>query len=312
MGRTDIWSVSNKMKKIIIIMLLTITLIGCDKTTQTTNKSVTSTTTTTVVSATLLPTQLSTPENLKITSASILMWDSVEGALKYIVTVNGEEHQVYQNFYNLAQLEDNRVYSITVRAVNIVSQSSETEAIEYSNFELADISLNVMYSVYLNDDLKVDIDNISAVNEIKPSIEEEPINSDNWTFSDGLLSIKKSYLDTINHGTPYLLIYTSNGIIELNIVFNDVNQPYLIYGQTYIQTVNHDLNIRFEAMNGILSGLSGNDITEDDYSVTNSVLTISSQFLDPLFNANPTRNVIIGYNFTVGEDTVIGIIVIHR
>ncbi len=43
-----------------------------------------------------------------------------------------------------------------------------------------------------------------------------------------------------------------------------------------------------------------------------NVLTITSDYLDALFSDNPGRNIILGYQFLQGEDTVISYIVIHR
>lgn len=305
------------MKRIIFIFLLIWVLVGCDKTTLTTIESTivestTSTIPTTIITSTLLPVDLSTPMNFQIINNKMLTWDACPGAKKYIVTANDTEYEVTFNFFNLNQLQDNTLYSIKVRAVNDESQSVDTEAIEYSNFESSVVTLSVLYSINLNHDFTVDIDHLSSIYDIKYSLEEEMINRENWDFNNGILTIKKNYLESINNLTPSLLLYTSSGIIELNVVFTDINEPYPIKGQTYIQNANQDVTIRFEMMDGILLSLTGNGITEEDYSFEASILTISSSFLDPLFTDNPARNIMIGLNYLVGEDSVIGIIVIHR
>ena len=67
-----------------------------------------------------------------------------------------------------------------------------------------------------------------------------------------------------------------------------------------------------DLMGWSFSSLSGNGIEAEDYVFETGVLTISRSYLDPLFSADPDRNVILSYSLSDGTDTEFGFLVVNH
>uniref|UniRef100_UPI0031B5FFAD hypothetical protein n=1 Tax=Methanocalculus natronophilus TaxID=1262400 RepID=UPI0031B5FFAD len=103
---------------------------------------------------------------------------------------------------------------------------------------------------------------------------------------------------------------TNKGIIKLDLRFTDSKTPHFIT-DTRLTYDKEDIILVFEPLEGELLTLSGNNITNNDYSIDDNILTIDSAIIDEIIEENPDRNrIIFGYQFKLDDKITLGYIFI--
>jgi hypothetical protein len=304
------------MKKALLSLLILMSLIGCTNVTTLSNDSTTNTSssTTTLSTDTTLPIVLATPSNITMNESYVLSWDPVDLATSYLIKINDQVMSVSETSYDLSTMEHNHFYDIQIKAINQNNESLYSEIMELQLFDTIDETINTYYSINSTSDYYLDLIGYGDILDIRynhiPSDTDE--NSSFWEFEDDILSINQEFLSSLPVGGYLFIVYFTTGVMSVEITLIENTGPYPIYGQTLKQVMGEDVVIRFDIMNCEFIGLSGNGIEGTDYTFENNILTINSSYLDPLFLDNPTRNIIIGYEFSVGEDTIISFLIIQR
>lgn len=245
-----------------------------------------------------------------------MTWNPVDFASGYKVIVEGVEFQVTEPVYDLSTLGHNRFYEISIRAVSDVGQCLDSLPIEYSLFNRIDSPLQANYSIHSLNDFFLDLMGNGVLIDLRYAMENADTVATNdlilWEYTGSILSLDQDYLASETINELNFILFFSTGYMEFKLTLIDVNKPYPVKGQTILQTEGADVTLRFDVMGCEFIELSGNDIESSDYTFLDGILTVSSDYLDPLFSVNPTRNVILGYLFSQGEDSVISFLVIHR
>jgi len=154
-------------------------------------------------------------------------------------------------------------------------------------------SVGYSYDKVLASDLMIDLSS-SSITIMEVQTYSGTAFADEWvTYVDGKAQISQSYLVGLPLGINYFLISTSSGILELTITISDTRKPEITSPLSVNYQMDTNLVFEYEAYAGSLHLISGNDITEDDYTFDESTFTIDFDYIHSKFTENPERNTLI-------------------
>ncbi len=275
------------MKKILITVMFILLLSSCRE---------------------VLPTvsDMTVPTNLHVQNDTLL-FDEVEGALFYTVKINTNTVDIITNNYNLGNLPNNQSYQIYVKSNSGEDSSEYSVPFNYEKYTSSGITIDSTFNMNSEFDLIVSFQDLE-VHSLKIGN-----SSLLYSFTNGELIISGEYLKTKTNDIT-LNVYTSEGITILNIAFEDTEKPYL-KGQselTFLTSSLDDITVEFELCGGSFISLSGFDITLEDYSVENGVLTINNSYITDVLDNLVEETFMLGYYLENDGIITIGYLFITR
>lgn len=278
------------MRKLIIVVILLFTLVGCKPS-----------------DATI---RLDTPQNL-IHEDSTISFDAVEYATSYVLEVNDEEIILTTTSYTF---QTSGAYSIRVKArAEGYLDSFYTDQYSFTIFvNVSDVRFN--YSIQSSFDLLAyTFEEDVVITSIQ--LNETNLSSSNYMYTNQQLMIPSSYLTALD---PDLYTFEVNlGLGEsFDLVINvmDTNLPYIVSYNTLTYNEGEDINIWYELFGGTIQGLSsGYAIDASDYSIDDNILTIKSSYVSEYFNEFTTQQTLsIRYTLSKNDEYVLGYIFINK
>ena len=242
------------------------------------------------------------PTNTAIDSTHIFHWDLMSNATGYVLLVNGEELSQVTNSLDLSTYFPG-VIQVQVKAVYPLGSSIYSELLIYAGG--AETLETTKYSYSINSLFDLDILESESFVYIEDS--EAELSAEDFIFSAQAVTLKSSYLVTLTTGHHMFTILTLNGfhLVDLNILETD--KPYLITSSEISTDFTIDLTFTFELFEGSFTGLSGNEVTVEDYTFEGNTLTIDKDYVAFMFNLDPEREtLILGYTLEQGDNIVIG------
>jgi len=276
------------MKKILLLIILALTLIGCTKTPE--------------------AKVLSTPTNLNH-QQNIISFDAVSHATSYIVDINGEEIEITTTTYTI-ELFGEVTVKVKARAAGYQDSSYSNELVFSIPLSLPDVRYN--YSIHSSFDLfiytfqaGIAIDNITS--------STTSISTNDYTFINNQLVFKSTYLKSLDPKLhEFVVSLGTSGQLNLAILITETQLPYLISNNT-IDFDSNDITLNVELFGGTIVGLSGNSITSSDYTVSGSSITLHSTFINQYFSTHPNETTLsIKYDLRLGDSYVFGYLFIKK
>jgi len=274
------------MKKIMIVLLMTIFLVACQKEETP---------------------QLDAPVNLRIYE-NLVSFDSVFNATSYVIEINGEEIEITDIFYPLVGYG---TFNVRVKAK--ADGYLDSPYTRISSFvwldDYQDVSLN--YSIHRSTDLFIyDFDEMTYV--ISLISRDISIDQQDYYLDDDKLYFTSDYLQSLSLGSYTYEIYVSKGKFNITITIIDTDLPYITSHNTVTYN-NQDLTFLFELFGGSITSLSGNDISIADYTIIGEELVIKRAYINQYFISNPEETSLsIKYNLQLGNSFVFGYLFIER
>lgn len=276
------------MKRILIMSILLLTLIGCQTIEE--NKELTP------------PTNLTRLNN-------VISFDEVFNATSYILWINGEEFEITTTTYTVGPFGD-YVVKVKAKAEGYPESTYSDELVFTLPMSFHDVRFN--YSIHSNFDLLIytfehEVTTYS-ISGVLPTLEA----SDFYTI-DQKLYIKSSYLkDLIPQSYELTVSQGTMGSFTLNLSIVETELPYIVSYNT-MQYDEEDVSFIYELFGGVIVSLSGNNITADDYIIDSNMVTIKSSFIDSYFSSNPDQiSLSLKYDLNVGDSYVFGYIFIQK
>jgi hypothetical protein len=274
------------MKKIILVLLMTIFLVACQKEETP---------------------QLDTPVNLRIYE-DLVSFDSVLNATSYVIEINGEEIEITDTFYPLVGYG---TFNVRVKAK--ADGYIDSPFTRISSFVWLDTYQDVMlnYSIHRTTDLFIyDFDEPTYV--VSLISRDISIDQEDYYLDDDMLYFKSSYLQLLPLGNYTFEIYVSKGKFDITITIIDTELPYITTHNT-VTFDDADLTFMFELFGGSILNLSGNDISIADYTIIDEELVIKRAYINQYFISNPEETTLsIKYNLQLGNSYVFGYLFIER
>jgi hypothetical protein len=274
------------MKKLLVMILLALLLIGCDESKLE---------------------RLGTPTNLRYDE--MIHFDTVQDATSYVIELNNEKITITETFY---QVTTPGTYTVRVKAQGVGYQDSlYTEEITFTvSYPFSDFAF--IYSI--RSIVDVPVGSVAEANEIaQVSLSGDPISTTAYTFENKLFTLKSAYLTTLPIGEQVFTVTTNIGSFDITINIFDTSTPYMMSKSEIFTDFSTDVTVIYDLFGGSISGLSGNNITASDYTITNNTVTISKTFIENAFTSEPTREtLVIGYTLESGNNVVIGYIFIKK
>lgn len=274
------------MKKIILVLLMTIFLVACQKEETP---------------------QLDTPVNLRIYE-DLVSFDSVFNATSYVIEINGEEIEITDTFYPLVGYG---TFNVRVKAK--ADGYLDSAYTRISSFvwldDYQDVSLN--YSIHRSTDLFIyDFDEMTYV--ISLISRDISIDQQDYYLDDDKLYFTSDYLQSLSLGSYTYEIYVSKGKFNITITIIDTELPYMTSHNT-VTYDDQDMTFIFELFGGSITSLSGNDISIADYTIIGEELVIKRAYINQYFISNPEETSLsIKYNLQLGNSFVFGYLFIER
>jgi len=276
----------------------------------TSNLSTTPTTTMTTI-LTTIPVDNPSPTNVRIEEA-VLLWDSVENAVSYLVSVDGTSETSFTNSYSLNQLAYGRVYQISVEAVFASVTNSVAVVLYYDNLATMLLEVDLAYDVF--DPQTMVILEGSLYGDLRFILNEE-----NQALENNIASnvsnqwvINNAYLSSLEFGQSIYQFVFESGIVTVTLTVHDSRVPYLISSNQINVVLGEDITLLFQLYSGVFMGLSGNDITIDDYTFDGTTLVISGSYVSDKFTLEPDRTtLILAYSLDSNDRVTIGYLFIR-
>jgi len=250
------------------------------------------------------------PWNLRIEEIA-LRWDEPDGAIGYRLDINGETIDVPSPWFYLDGMELNALFTFTVRALyegEIVS--APAAPFYYHTYHVSVGSASVSYNKNAPADAVSDFSEETWTFE-GVLCEGVPVPETDYAFTGGFLTLMEGFLSEFPYGAYEYLVLTSEGSLTLSLQVVDDRQPYMI-SSNQITFTGSDIVLTFEVYDGMVVGLSGNDIAATDYLIDGNTVTISAVYVALKFAENPERTVLIlGYNVSANDYVSIGYVFIR-
>jgi len=226
----------------------------------------------------------------------------MSGATGYVLLVNGEELSQTTNSLDLSTYFPG-VIQVQVKAIYPLGSSIYSELIIYAGGAETLETINYSYSTNSLFDLNV----LKSESFFYIADSEEELSATDYIFTAQRVTLKNTYLVTLSTGHHLFTILTLDGfhIIDLNIL--DTDKPYLITNNQVFTDHSTDLTFTFELFGGEFTGLSGNEVTAEDYTLIDNILTIDKDYVAFMFSLDPEREtLILAYTLELGDNIVIG------
>lgn len=251
------------------------------------------------------------PTNLNYVDG-ILFWDSVPNAIHYAIYVGTNLYTTTDTNKSLSLTSSYRT-EIKVRAIFRLGASEFTPSIyaSYSMTVLSSTTKNYSKQSAFNLELKTFENNAEVLSVT--NIMEEPVALSNFLVVDHTIFFKSEYLSTLMVGNHIFILETNFGNHEFKINITNTNRPYMITSSEIFANFIEDVVVTYELFGGEVLSLSGNEITESDYSISGNTVTIDKDYIKDQFVKLPSRTtLILGYTLESGDNVVIGYIFIKK
>ena len=246
------------------------------------------------------------PRNLSLKDG-VLMWDSLV-ADAYTVLLNDQTYQVTEARFELPQLEEDTLFEIAVKAVYEHGESNVSRLIYTHTFSTPYKSQTVTYNRLTTTPLYVVLEVTDAV-EVLLSGDRAV---DYQVLEPQLIMIPHGYLKALNQVSQTFELITNKGLVELVVEFIAEENPYMVSSPNVNYVKGQNIELVFELFDGTFGGLSGQDITRNDYVMDGQLLTINYEFIETILDAQPDRStIIIGYQLSLRDHISIGYIFIY-
>ncbi len=262
---------------------------------------------------------MAAPTGIRILEG-VLYWDVTPEATYYIVVIDDNNIPILGEgvnppvdlSYSLSSLSVNQYHSIYVLAgLDLWVSESSTTIVYDGSFEYTG-SYTLDYSLESTEDLTLEF-GTETTNLY--SIEGEGYFEGGMlriSYIDGILRFHREYLEELSYGEFVFMLTTSDGIFEIQLLIYDTRKPYMISSSQIYVSFGVDVVLDFMLFDGEFMSLSGNDITEEDFLVEGSRLTISGDYIQFIFTRDPERTVLIlGYTLAANEHITIGYLFIR-
>lgn len=244
------------------------------------------------------------PSNLRVEN-NVLYWNEVDSASSYTLKINDDLiEDISSNQYALNSLEPG-IYSFSVKGEKGDYSSEYSNVIWWNNYSSYLDSFSSEYNKSSLSDFR--LDGVSNIEQVIFAGEDVKIE-----FFDSSLSVftlVRLYLLEVEEGTYEVWLYNGEGIYLINLEVVDEEFDGEL-DKTYVPGRNVVFNFDMEGKEFL--SLSGNGITEDDYTFNAGVLTIKYTYIISLLEENPDRErIILDFRLVVGLDTEINYLVIN-
>ncbi len=238
----------------------------------------------------------------------LISWSSLVDSTSYTLNINGETIEVFDTSYNLSVVQ-NTIYEISIKANYQSGSSVFSETLYVHTFSTADTVYDTDFNRLLPIGLDVILADEISIEAFFVDGEYQPLSY--ITKDHEKLQFNGDWLTILSPGTYTFTLITLTSRIDINVTVYEDNNPTMLSSNTVIYN-GEDMSFAFELFGGEISSLSGQDITSDDYSITEDQITIYSSFIDGILNDNPDREtVIFSYTIRKDEDIKIGYIFIQ-
>jgi hypothetical protein len=242
-----------------------------------------------------------------------LHFDTVEDALYYTVKINDNIVDIITNSYDISFLEINQSYQISINSNSGEESSEYSSPITYEIYTSSGITIHSTFNINSDYDLIVAFEDQLDLEIHSVKYNNINLSEDLYSFTNDELIISEEHLKTYTEDIIFD-IYTNEGITILNISLEDILKPYL-KGQSEIVFMLDsldDITVVFELCGGSFISLSGFDITEDDYSVVNGVLTINNSYITTVLDSLVEETFMLGYYLENDSIITIGYLFITK
>lgn len=240
------------------------------------------------------PPTIETPTNITILDG-LLAWDAIDYATGYEVQLNDQKQTVTSSSLDISQLPINTIYEITIQTLFYDLSSSPSNLLRYdANFETLGI-MTYTQNKNTTDPSVIDISSYTThLLEVRIHENPTPIATELLSFNaQGLLTLTTALIESLPYGLQILDVYSSDGIVQIQITVTDDRIPKLISLNEVKLAVGSPAVFTFNLWGGTLLEVSGNGITSEDYEINESQITISSSFIDFIFARDADRTVLI-------------------
>ncbi len=115
--------------------------------------------------------------------------------------------------------------------------------------------------------------------------------AENYTFADGLLTLKSAYLSSLPYGVQNFTIDNGYGSTPISVTIGDSRLPALIFATiTYYQGTEADVEVSFTLYDKTVTGLLLNDdpVAGGNYSLFGGILVLSGSYLETVSGSETT------------------------
>lgn len=309
------------MKKILLLVLL-LFLVSCNQVTQTE-----STTTTELETSSNTEDLESRFLTLSENQSGLIELSSVEGAIAYtlyvsdVTDIDEELLLADQEFsisvtelsFNTSVLQENRLYSIY--ALTVFDTEEEVIRSNTLNLDLfTDLgSLEITYNINNLDNLYIPLQQEITDLLYIEGLGHKFLANDYLLYDNYLLIEPQFFHNNFSLRFDYELdIFTETGKYNLTVVSEENNKPSILTANEVVFD-GSDLIFVFDYCGGQLEDINGTELSANDFSLDNNILTIDSSFIQGLFDAEAERDtVILNYQLRNDTDIVIGYLFINR
>jgi hypothetical protein len=248
------------------------------------------------------------PKNVSINQTT-LNFDGTDEAVSYNIYLNETVVNITETSYDLSQLESNAFYLIGVSAVYDNGESNVTDRVAYHTYTetLDTIPFEINKNRSTNGFIAIETVYAYDYFIFEGTLIDEPF----ITFETDTMIIDYTFLRDLDAGTYTITLILDNGVVDIIMTVLNEERPYMTSPNT-VPYQDEDLSFTFELFGGTINTVSGLDITEDDYTINESTLTIKSTFIDQVIENDPDREtIIISYTLLKDDLTIVGFIFIE-
>lgn len=248
------------------------------------------------------------PGNIKIVN-DVLSWTLEQDAVKYVIKINGVEHETPKNTFNLSVLEANQFYEIQVKGVYRNLETKFSSPLVYHTFKSKYLTTEeVIFDKSSEEDFVMVFEKEFTIESIRY------LDEDIEFAQEGLeLRISATVFQDIPYGKNQFIAFTDKGLVEVLFKLTDSTKPFLKSQSTVKYVAGENITFEFELYSSKIGEINGSGITSSDYIVNDNLVIIRSQFLDQIFSNQERTNLILGYYLLINDnDVVIGYIMITR
>ncbi|MFP4287302.1 MAG: hypothetical protein ACLFRI_06335 [Candidatus Izemoplasmataceae bacterium] len=248
------------------------------------------------------------PKNIRITN-NTLHFDGTVDALNYRVYINDLSETISDTTYDLSTLDEDSLYQIQVSALYANGESIKTPVILHHTFSESldtfefEINKNRSTDGFINTEVAYAYEYFLFENTVL----DEPF----ITFESDTMIIDHEFLKSLEAGSYTITLLLDEGYVLMTMTVLDEERPYMITPNT-LPYEGLDLSFTFELFDGRIDTVSGLDIKEDDYTIEDSTLIISSDFIESVQEDDPDRStIILSYTLVKDDLTIVGFIFIE-
>ena len=235
----------------------------------------------------------------------LIEWDEIDNVECYNVFINGDLHIVETNQYSFAD-EERGLLNFRVQGVYPIGETNISDTI-YVEHDLEEKDLLFQYSKNSEQNILIlneDIFDVILLDENKTRINIDQVLEVNEYYE-----IKSDYVLGLDKETVTLFLYANEYKFTVKISINEKVVPYLISSSKVYTDGLEDIIFQFEMFDGDIKQITGDDLTEADYSVQDNLVVINKEYILESFS---THNQISLTYVLETEEVVFGFIIIYK